>query len=199
MKEWLQKMAKELGLPADTADDVVLAKLSEKILGGDARLSSVTAQLAAHGLKLDGDKVVKLEANRNPDDVKRIAEQDLELAKAKLASGKELVDRLMATGKVPPALKASLERVMSTSGKLETLQLSKNGDSEVVIKGTIDILSDLKALFDSIPGLTGGKLSTVLPGQPATPPDPNAPKPGDLGRSIAARLKPKQKKEPAAK
>lgn len=203
MKEWLIKMAKELGLPEGTDESVILAKLSERILGGDARLSTVTAQLAAHGLKLDGEKVVKLEGTpRNPADVAKIAELELQGAKSTLAGAKATVDGLMASGKIPPAMKATLERVFNSTGKLESLTLSKNGDSEVVIKGTIDVLGDLKALFDSIPGgVKGQQMSTV--GGTGTGGKEGEAKPGSLGKAVAARAmsfgKKSKEKEPAAK
>lgn len=207
MKEWLIKMAKELGLPETATEEQVLAKLSERFVAAsaaDTRVASVAAQLAANGFKLDGDKLVKLESKpvSNPDDVARLAASDLENAKLRLAAGKATVDAIMAKGVVPPALKAQLDRVFSSTGKLESISLGKGeNNSEVVIKGTIDILADLKALFDSIPGIAGSKLSTLRPadGQPNTGAGDR--KPGELGRSIAERQKPgsKQKKEPAVK
>jgi len=200
MKEWLKKMAKELGLAEDASEESVLAALGDKLVslsGAPAKVrSEMAAQLAVHGLKLDGDKVVKTEgAPSNPADLTRIAALELDSAKTKLASAKTTVESLIAAGKVHPAMKATLEKVFNTTGKIESLSLGKGADgSEVVIKGNVEILEELRNLFNSLPGITGTKLST-LGGQP---PKPGEKAPGSLGREIAARQMGK-KKEPAAK
>lgn len=198
MDKWIKDMAKELGLPETATQEQVLAKLGERfaaLSGADTRNAGIAAQLAAFGLKLDGDKLVKLEqVQSNPADVARIAALELDAAKQKLANGKAQVDALIAAGKVPPAMKDALTRVFSTTGKMESLALSKEGNTEVVIKGPIDILADLKALFDSIPAVTGGKLSTYGAGAPTN----GGKAPGTLGREVARRNQP-NRKEPAAK
>ncbi len=202
MKEWLIKMAKELGLPDGATEEQVLAKLSERLLSGgtaESRLASVASQLSAVGCKLENDKIVKLESKpASPDPVRdaKIAELELENAKSKLSSARATVDGFIAAGKVPPALKAHLDRVFASTGKLESIALGKGSDnSEVVIKGTIDVLEDLRALFNGMPSIVGSRMSTV-----GGTPDPkgNGAKPGELGRAVAERNK-IQKKEPAAK
>ena len=65
MKEWLIKMAKELGLAADATEEQVLAKLSERfaaLSGSDKRLSALLASAPSAGVKVEGDKLVKVEA-----------------------------------------------------------------------------------------------------------------------------------------
>lgn len=201
MKEWLLKVAKELGMAADATEEAILAKLSEKLLSGgtaESRLSTVVAQLAAVGAKLDGDKIVKLAAPApaaDPVAAARIAELELDNAKSKLSAAKTTVDGLVAAGKVPPSLRAHLDKVFASTGKLESLQLGKGSDgSEVIIKGTVEILEELRALFNGLPSVLGNKLSTVG-GQPK-PGDKPA---GSLGRSVAARAQGKKPaKEPAA-
>lgn len=205
MEKWLKDMAKELGLADDATQEQVLAKLSEKLLSGgtaETKLAGVVSQLTAVGCKLDGDKVVKLESKPAPDPVRdaRIAELELESAKSKLSAAKSTVESLVAAGKVPPAMKNTLNRVFASTGKLESLALGKGeNNSEVVIKGTIDILEDLRTLFNNLPGLKGSQMSTMRPaeGQPGA--GGTGPKPGELGRAVAARNKPPQRKEPAAK
>lgn len=194
MKEWLMKMAKELGLAEDAAESEILAKLTERMNLDSARLSTVTAQLAAAGFKLDGEKLVKLERTSNPEDAARIAALELDNVKGKLAQAKLMAEGLIAAGKIPPAHKDALERVFASTGKLEVAMLSRSGDSEVLIKGTVDVLSDLKKIFDSIPSVTGGKMSTVGGQAGAEGAKKEA---GKLGREVAQRNQPKRK-EPAA-
>jgi len=205
MKEWLIKMAKELGLAADATEEQVLAKLSERfaaLSGSDKRLSALLASAPSAGVKVEGDKLVKVEAStapRNPDDVAKLAAQDLELAKSRIQSGKLLVEGYVKAGKVPPSMKDALDRVFTATGKLESVQLGKGeNNSEVLIKGPIEILEELKKLFDGLPKITGGQMSTLsaAAGQGQGGQGQQA---GALGRAVAARNKPQPKKEPAAK
>lgn len=202
MKEWLLKMAKILGLPEGSTDEVILAKLSEHIQSGTAakdELASIAAQSAAFGLKVEAGKLAKVDAApSNPADLARIAKLEFDNAVSKLSAAKIEVDGLVKSGKVPPAASAALGRLFSCVGKMESVNLSKDGKTgeEVLIKGSVDILKELREVFAAMPAVTGSHLSRVGGGAADDEQKKESEKLSKKGKSVAARVQGK-KPEPA--
>lgn len=198
MKEWLKNMAAALKLPEGTPETEILAKAGEFVTKGaaaQAQLSAVAAQLAANGFKLDGEKLSKVEVPPTQDspevaDLKRrIAAQEAETVKVKLSAAKAEVEQIMAKGGLPPTTKDALSRIFATTGKMETLALSADGSA--VVKTTSDILADLRLVLNSVPTMTGARLSQLRP----LPADGEQKKDAvKLGSTVAARIQTKAKK-----
>jgi hypothetical protein len=195
MKEWLKNMAKALNLPESTPEAEILAKASEHVLAGGAakvKLSSVAEQLAAAGFKLDGEKVVKLDpvtpkVDDSPEvkDLKaRVALQELESTKSKLSAAKTEVDSFLARGILPPAVKEPLSRIFASTGKLESLALSQDG--QAIVRGTVDVLADLRAVLNAIPATSGTALARMRTANGAETPE--AERLAQKGRGVAARV-----------
>ena len=179
----LTKLAALLGLAATATEAEIEAGLSKQLgelpalRKSGTSLATITAALEKeHQLKIDGDKLVKLSAPPPPgepkegdsDEVKamklQLKGQAEELAAIKrtnalasVNSAKELAESFIKAGKVPPALRESLSRLLSLQGKATSLQLSSDGTA---VEQAVDAASEVLTVLKGLPSLTELQLST---------------------------------------
>lgn len=169
------KLRKALGLADDTADDAVIAKVAERIEGDSkekSKLSTVLASLSSFGLRVEGEKVVKLSNEGRADleirdgdapdliDLKKRlkAQMDINGANHALAASK-MADDLIKEGKATPAMKPELVELLSIMGEVPSCSLSTDGKTPV--QGLVKAAEAALRLFQKLPKLTGEKLSQM--------------------------------------
>lgn len=174
----LSKLAEALGLKKDAKPEEVLAKATGAVTeASKAKVSfdKLSAQFGELGLKLDGEKLVKIAPEKLSTEPKEgdspevlemkklLRESKIDSTRNQLSRAKELASKFIGDGKVPPAMKEKLERMFSMQARAEALSLSQNGDE--VLKTTFDALETLKEILDAVPSMTEDRLSQ-LEGKP---------------------------------
>lgn len=163
----LKAMAKALGLPEETPADKVLeaatkagqaaTKLSALETKATQEQTSLAAELKAQGFELKDGKIVKLAAaSTTPsptDDAEkaelktRLATLEKSQALSAIGSAKAQAEKFISEGRVPPAVRAELERVLSLAGKVEVLSLASDGNP---VRAQVELLSDITKIFGSL-------------------------------------------------
>ncbi len=175
-----EEIALLLGLPKDTDQKVVLGKLAEKVKAGDAgaaQLATLGTQLGVHGLKLENGQLVKLaDVNTVELDIKtgdsaetvalktRLATSEGATAKTRIEQVKKEVDQLSKDGKVPPAVKDELSKLLLMGEKATTLALSQDGSA--AIQNAFNATESLRKLLNGLKPLTGSSLSRLSVPEP---------------------------------
>jgi len=134
----LSKLAVALGLDKDSPSDKILTAAAKAVADGvTAResLSNLTAELPKHGFKLDQGKVIRTEPialdivikpEDSPETI-RLKEELLKGRKEAFARQQEQLNRLVASGKVAPAMAEKLGRFLSGIKEFEAIALSQDG------------------------------------------------------------------------
>lgn len=169
----LKKMALALGLPEGATEDQV-EEAAKKALGAQKialdqvkaeqdKVVALGAALKPLGFELKDGKVVKLSQEQDPPLTERekalVAENATlkaaaSLSRAKDAAGK--AEELVKAGKVPPALQATLSRLLAVDGKQKALMLSKEGAS---VEEMVDVVNETLSLVKGLPAINTEKLS----------------------------------------
>lgn len=168
----LAKLIALLGLAKDTPNEKVLEETLKRIeasgKAGDEKLSTLRqqldAQLKAHGLKLDGEKLVKEEVKKEESASEKELREKLEantadLNRMKLSAAKEQAEKFVADGKVPPAARERLQRLLAIAGKAQALSLSADAKQAETI--ALDVASELKELLGALPSITKDRLTQL--------------------------------------
>lgn len=159
----LKALAKALGLPEETPADKILAAAEKagqavtKLSAAETQASTLTAGLKEHGLELKDGKVVKLAAaSTTPsptDDAEkvelknRLANLEKTNALSAINSAKAQAEKFISEGRVPPAVRTELERVLSLAGKVEVLSLASDGNP---VRAQVELLGDINKILGSI-------------------------------------------------
>lgn len=172
----LAKLRKMLGLPDTAAEAVILEKLEghfkaasgavDKVKVHDALLS----QLPALGLKVEGEKLVKLSAapehepKADDDEEKKalrklLAETTLAQGKAKLTKATELSQGYVKALKVPPAMQEELANLFRIADDATVLALSQ--DQTAIVKKPFDAFASLSKILDAIPAMSAEALAQI--------------------------------------
>lgn len=174
----LTLMRKVLNLGDDVSDADVLAKASTfvqeqatKAQGATGQLEALTAQLSAHGLVLNGGKVVKLakvELSTDPvetDDPEKAAMRAA-LAKAQHSSGvdqvkavKTMIEAGIKDGKFGKDLMEPFTKLASIGADAPMMALSTDG--KVIVERFGDALECVKKIITGMPKMTGDQLSQL--------------------------------------
>jgi hypothetical protein len=159
-----KKLALALGLPEDaTAEAIEAAALKA---GKDQKaFSALSAQIEKDfGLKVEGEKAVKLSATPAVPTTDLEKSQAAELAQLKasnaLSAAKDAakkVDAMVKSGVVPPAKQEILSRLLSIPGKAQALALSKDGKALEEIQA--NVAADVEELLKDLPGIGTQRLS----------------------------------------
>lgn len=170
----LKKIALALGLPEDATEETVLAAMAKQgsdlkgLLAGRTALAAVLEK--DYGLKLDGEKVVKLSATPPADEPAYVKELRARLDKSEraqhLARQEDLqkaIDGFVQGGQLPPSGKAIADRMLSRVKEGQTLMLSGTSAEAVGRFGQImeENSKDLVELMRILPKLTGHQLSAA--------------------------------------
>lgn len=167
-----KKLAILLGLP-ETATPEQIEEAAKKVVGDQkltldqvkaeqGKVTALSADLKAHGLEIKDGKVVKLAAPPPADETPREKAQRLRIEE--LEKGAQLshaqsaaaqAEQAVKDGKVPPALKVTLSRLLAIQGKQKAILLSKEGSVEEMV----DVVNETLALVKGLPSITGHKLS----------------------------------------
>jgi hypothetical protein len=163
-----KKLALALGLPEDaTAEQIESAAVKagqdlKALTSGRTALSALLEK--EFGLKVDGEKVIKLSAPPPADETPREKEYRLELAQVKatqaLAAAKDMakkVEGFVKAGVVPPAKQEILSRLLAIPGKVQALALA--ADTKALQEVQVDVAADVEALLQDLPGLTTQRLA----------------------------------------
>lgn len=191
----LKALALALGLSEDADEAKILAAATKakedaaKAAGAATSLSVITAALEKeHGLKVDGDKVVKLAAppagpatidlaikDSDSPEVKALKTQlakqaadviDLKKAQAlgRIDEAKRKALEFSAKGIVPPEQMPIVERLFAVSNRVQALALAKDG---AAVEEAIDVAKDVETLLASLPKITDQRLAGGAAGDDA--------------------------------
>lgn len=176
----LQKLAESLGLPKDSPEATVFEALAKRDAEGRAAvvsLGKLTGQLPAIGLKLEADKLVRVEPLKldiKPEDddekkelKKKLLEAEQDKLVAKLSADKGFVAKIAGDLKMPPAMIALAEEVLSVRGELEAVCLSKDGKG-IELRKTADFPGKVKNLLEQLASFKGVKFADPKAGEPKT-------------------------------
>lgn len=195
----LKELAKKLGLPETAEDKDVLAKAGEVVLEGlqaKEGLSTVEKQLEAHGLKLDGEKVVKLaeppSGTPSDDDDpekaelrKRVAALESSGAKERLSAAKAEAEKLVKAGVVPPAVKEELSSLLSEAGQAQALALSNDGQP---VTQALNVAEKVRKVLNALPKITQQRLSQLGVSEPSKEESDKRQALSTKAKGIAARV-----------
>jgi len=171
--DW-KKLALSLGLDENSTPDQILAKAAEVVMAGKAateenvKLSAEVkrlekAQSAPESLDLtpkeDDAPEVKTLKERLSAANKAAEAGEVASAKVKLSAAKGEAESFVKSGKVPPALQADLEKLLSLSAEAQQLSLSQDGSK--VVKVALDASAVVRKLLGALPGLSREALSQL--------------------------------------
>jgi len=174
--DW-KKLALALGIKPDGLSEEKLQEactkaLEERDQQEKDRQQKLSVALSTHGLKLEGDQVVKVEKpSHEPkpgDDPEKaamkqeLARLSLQAAKDRLAQAKADAQKAVADGRVPPDQAERLSKLFTIAEKAEFVALSKDGAE--VQRTTEDALSILREFVNGLPVLTGTHLQLATGG-----------------------------------
>lgn len=170
------QIRKILGLPEKATDAEVQTKLAAHFTAAadaqkNAALSqALLAQLPAVGLKVEGDKIVKLAAapahEPKPEDDaekkelrKLLAATSLAQGKDKIAKATELAQSYVKGYKVPPAVEGDLAELFKISEEASVLALSQDGAE--LLKKPFDAVKALRKILDAVPAMSKESLAQL--------------------------------------
>ncbi len=208
-----EEIALLLGLAKDTDQKVILSKLAEKVKAGDAgttQLATLGTQLGVHGLKLENGQLVKLADAQSIDlEVKsgdsaetvalkkRTAIAESGTAKTRIEKVKAEVEQLSKEGKVPPAVKEELSKLLLMGEKATTLALSQDGTA--AIQNSFNAVESLRKILTGLKPLMGTQLTRLTPAdQTASPEELSKEQLEKTSKEIAARVSGKKAEKKTA-
>lgn len=161
----IKRMALALGLPESATEAEVEAAAKKAVETKKTALDAValSAALKEHGLELKDGKPVKLAAAQEEPETPREKALRLQVESLKASSqlshaqnAVKLAEEAIKDGRVPPALKVTLSRLLAVQGKQNALLLSAEGKT---VEEQVDIVNECLSLVKGLPSITTQKLS----------------------------------------
>jgi hypothetical protein len=170
----LKLMAKTLGLPEDASPERIFEALvasqklaaetktaKDELAAEKSKTAKLIEQMAAHGFKLEGEKLsrtvaVELDVTPKDGDTDEVKAWKSEVAKTRqdeamkrVNTNKAFVTKLAADLKLEPALTGLMEEVLGVKSELEAVTLSTDGKN-LNLKKVGDFPGKLRGLFEKL-------------------------------------------------